>query len=227
MLWFLSLLLVLLGCLGNDMRVNGAQSYRKGKATETHSCHYVRQVSDSMRSPEEMRPDGLNSTFYKKYTEAYGIPILGSNKVSDDALKRACYTVRYLFAGHSGVRNTFYKLGGRFAIMAETEVTLDVPEHSKMGSIWNTRARGLGGTLPTPLTTGAEENLLCTKTDRYPKEDIFLHEAAHAVDLIAARIAIPTFLKAKEDAFKNAKAKGLWDNTYAMTNSVEYFVSSF
>lgn len=85
----------------------------------------------------------------------------GSHNVSDDALKRACYTVRFLFADHSGIRAMVYKLGGRFAIMSATEVTLDIPEHSRMGEYWNHRARGLGATLYNPITTGAEENVLC------------------------------------------------------------------
>ena len=85
----------------------------------------------------------------------------GSSKVSNDALKRACYTVRFLFADHSGIRATFYKFGGRFAVMSATEVTLDIPEHSHMDPWWNKRARGLGGSFKVPIVTGAEENLLC------------------------------------------------------------------
>ena len=81
--------------------------------------------------------------------------------MSNDALKRACYTVRFLFADHSGIRATFYKFGGRFAVMSATEVTLDIPEHSHMDPWWNKRARGLGGSFKVPIVTGAEENLLC------------------------------------------------------------------
>ena len=85
----------------------------------------------------------------------------GSDNLTDDALKRACYTVRFLFADHSGIRATFYKFGGRFAVMSATEVTLDIPEHSHMDPWWNKRARGLGGSFKVPIVTGAEENLLC------------------------------------------------------------------
>lgn len=50
-------------------------SLRPRQATSTHSCNYVRGVPNELRSARIMRPNGL-STFYQKYTEAYGIPIL-------------------------------------------------------------------------------------------------------------------------------------------------------
>ena len=85
----------------------------------------------------------------------------GSDNVTDDALKRACYTVRFLLADDSGIRTSFYKLGVRFAVMSTTEVTLDIPEHSFMDPWWNGYARGLGGNFFVPIVTGAEENVLC------------------------------------------------------------------
>lgn len=46
---------------------------------------------------------------------------------------------------------------------------------------WDTRARGLGGVLGRPISTGGEENLLCLSKDRYRGDDIFFHEASHGV----------------------------------------------
>ncbi|KAK7090941.1 uncharacterized protein [Littorina saxatilis] len=208
---------------GIVLAASSGQQLRPGEATETHSCNHVRHPPAELSDPQVMRPNGENITFYQKYTEAYGIPILGSSNVTDDALKRACYTVRYLFAGHSGIRAMFYKFGGRFAIMSATEVTLDFPEFSSWDPFWNSRARGLGASWTTPLTTGAEENLLCQRNDRYHPEDIFLHESAHAVDLIGAWAAIPGFRPAVNNAFRHANVTGLWDNTYAATNALEYW----
>ena len=50
--------------------------YRPGSPTETHTCDSVRAVPDELRSATEMRPNGLDN-FYQKYTEAYGIPVIG------------------------------------------------------------------------------------------------------------------------------------------------------
>ena len=63
---------------GHDIiNVRATESLRPGEATETHSCNRVRRVPRKLFRPDVMRPDGVDPTFYKKYTEAYGIPILG------------------------------------------------------------------------------------------------------------------------------------------------------
>ena len=59
--------------------------------------------------------------FYYKYTEAYGIPVVSSNRVSDKALRRACHITRFLFADRYDLRNSFYKNEGRFAVIAIQE----------------------------------------------------------------------------------------------------------
>ncbi|GFS24246.1 secreted ShK toxin domain containing protein [Elysia marginata] len=134
--------------------------YRPGSPTKTNSCQHVRGVPKELRSKQNIGPDGIHD-FYQKYTEAYGIPVLSSSQVPDDALRRACYILRFLLAGHSQVRKWFYRWGGRVAVMGEHEVTLDIPEHSHLNESANERARGLGGTVDGPICTGGEENVLC------------------------------------------------------------------
>lgn len=82
-------------------------------------------------------------------------------------MKRACYVVRFVFADRPELRNSYYKMYGRFALMATTEVTTDIPEHRDLGAWWNTRARGLGATRERPVSTAGEENALCLSSDRY------------------------------------------------------------
>ena len=50
-----------------------------------------------------------------------------------------------------------------------------------------------------------------------------MHEFAHGVQLIAARTAIPDFTSRLQRAFLYARSRGLWSNTYANTNNIEYF----
>ncbi|XP_064619285.1 uncharacterized protein LOC135482814 [Lineus longissimus] len=199
---------------------------RPGNSVETHDCGSISSVPDDLRLPANMFPSGLGD-FYQKYTHAYGIPILGSANVSDSALKRACYMVRFLLADRPDLRETFYKMFGRFALMSTVEMTTDIPEHSHMDKdFWDARARGLGATRDRPLSTGGEENTLCLKQDRYPKEDIPLHEFAHGVHLIAAKYAIEGFEDRLTASYLSAKLKGLWNNTYAMTNLMEYWAEA-
>ncbi|GFR87746.1 secreted ShK toxin domain containing protein [Elysia marginata] len=134
--------------------------YRPGSPTKTNSCQHVRGVPRKLRSSRYMKPDGIDN-FYQKYTEAYGIPVLSSKNVSDDALRRACYVVRFLLAGNSQVRKWVYRMSGRLAVIGENEKTLDIPEHSHLDDHLNQRTRGLGAVATIPISTGAEENIMC------------------------------------------------------------------
>jgi len=200
---------------------------RAGEATDTHSCGTITTVPEELRSADAMFPDGLGD-FYQKYTEVYGIPVLGSSDLSDSALQRACYVARFLLADRYDLRNSYYQMYGRFALMGVNEVTLDIPEHSQLDPFWNDRARGIGGTPSRPVSTAGEENALCMTWDEgdgYWQEDIALHEFAHGVHLLAAvKDAVwDGFQDRLDAAYANAKANKLWEGTYAMETDREYF----
>ena len=83
----------------------------------------------------------------------------------------------------------------RMAVMAPTELTTDIPEHSdlKPKEYWDRRARGLGPTRRRPAVSSAEENLLNLRGDRYRKENILVHEFAHAIHEMALNTVDPKF----------------------------------
>ncbi|PIK56724.1 hypothetical protein BSL78_06366 [Apostichopus japonicus] len=124
------------------------------------------------------------------------------------ALQRACYVVRFLLADRPDLRQAMYAKYGRVAIMATNEVTQNIPEHSFLPPFWNTRARGLGGTLQIPVSTGAEENVLCLRSDGY-REDIFLHEFAHGIHKIALTTAVAGFNSRLTNAINCQKTRAL------------------
>ncbi|XP_066277555.1 uncharacterized protein [Branchiostoma lanceolatum] len=190
---------------------------RRGRSWDTWECYDVTSVPDAIRT--ELNLD----TFYQKYLHAYGIPVLGSSILPDAALRRACYDVLFMLADRKDIRDSYYDYYGRAGIMAETEVTLDIPEHSGLDPDFNTRARGLGATVSKPVSTGAEENVLCYNTDPYKVEDIFIHEFAHGVDILGARKAVSDFITRLQAAYDSALANGLWANTYADDTRDEYW----
>ena len=49
---------------------------RRGHATDSHTCSDVRHVPKELRAADVIRPKGI-SHFYEKFTEAYGIPVVG------------------------------------------------------------------------------------------------------------------------------------------------------
>jgi hypothetical protein len=175
--------------------------------------------------PDPIRKDFNLSPFYTQHASATGLPVVASAKVSPYALKEAAYLIDHLLAHRPDVRKAMIDNRVRVSIMASTELTTDIPEHSDLTpkSYWDRRARGLGPTPQRPSISGGEENLLCFKGDPYRKENILIHEFAHAVHLMGVNTVDKTFDKRLRRAFDAAKAAGLWQNTYALSNDREYF----
>ncbi|XP_039255044.2 uncharacterized protein LOC120331930 [Styela clava] len=163
----------------------------------------------------------LDTSFYRKYTSAYGIPVMSSSRVDDRALQRACYVVRFMMADRKDLRDHMYRNKGRVAIIGRRETVPMVPEMRQY--TWWTR-RAAGGTFQNPVNVGAEENMLCERGDGYARnQDIFMHEFAHGIHLIACHTAIPNFNSRLQRSFNYARSRGLWTNTYANTDNREYF----
>ena len=52
---------------------------RAGEPSESSSCDVITSVPEAMRSRHVMRPFGISRDFYHKFTEAYGIPVVGES----------------------------------------------------------------------------------------------------------------------------------------------------
>jgi hypothetical protein len=128
--------------------------------------------------------------FYKKYVDAHGIPVVTSDKVPDAALLMARDIVQFMLANRLDLRAELIRKKWKLAIMAETEVTYDIPEHRKFrllpkidderltpeqranyykpGGVgtqtgeqyWNARGRGFGGEPDGENTTSCAEENL-------------------------------------------------------------------
>jgi hypothetical protein len=181
---------------------------------------------------------GLNA-FYKKYVDALGIPVVASEKVPDDALLVARDIVNSMLAMRPDARAALIARKWRTGVIAEVEMTMDIPEYARMKrpgaprdepvnqadrDYHANRSRGLGGN----PTTGAEENLLGYPGTRYYGEHIFVHEFAHAImtGLRDADPALHSEIRTAYDAAMAAK-KYTYDGGraphYATTNANEYW----
>lgn len=184
--------------------------------------------------------------FYKKYADAFGIPVVSSEKVPDDALLVARDIVNYMLLKRPDVRDVMVSRKSRLLIMAHSEFETDLPErrdwkkpakddprltpgerqrYDLPGGIasmtdqdyWNRRARGMGGN----VTSCAEENLLGYPDTRYYGENITVHEFSHNV-MGALRVADPALYKEIQDAYAEAKANGRFKGHYAENTVAEY-----
>ncbi|XP_033633756.1 uncharacterized protein LOC117295307 [Asterias rubens] len=202
-----------------EFRDESTRKIGRGQALDTSDCMNVSPIPDDLRAEIPL------DNFYQKYTHAYGIPIVSSNQPNDDALTRACYVVRFMLADRKDVRDAMFDSYGRVGVIGYREKTLDIPEHSYLPSWWNDRARGLGGTASRPIATDGEENILCWSywKDRWSEEDVLVHEFAHSIQIVAMRKVDRTFDARLQEVWTEAKAAGLWQNTYAISQYREYF----
>lgn len=177
-----------------------------------------------VKPPVELELDA----FYKKYSNVNGIHIISSHRVPDSAFVKACEIIDFMTSGlPEKVLTQMVKMNTRVGIMARYEGTTDIPEHAHLASDttlnWDVRARGLGGTLEMPLTTCAEENLLCYQIDKYHAEDILIHEFAHTIHGVGIIPLDDSFNDLLQEKLDAAMAAGKYENTYAATNIWEYW----
>jgi hypothetical protein len=182
----------------------------------------VGRIDEGLRASLQLAPT------YQKIIRLRGFPVVGTERVSDAALREAAYLAGSMLAWRPDILDEMASQRVRFSIMASDEYTTDVPEHAGLRPrlYWDRRARGLGATQEAPAVSAAEENLLSFPGDPYPREVIAIHEFAHAIHEMALRRIDPTFDQRLRAAFASARARGLWKGTYAMVNHAEYWAEA-
>ena len=175
--------------------------------------------------PEEVRREFALAPFYEKYVSVGGVPIVSSAKVNDAALLEARHLIEKMIGHRPDVLAAIAKNKVRVAIMAPTEFTTDIPEHSDLRprEHWDKRARGLGATPVRPAVSCGEENLLCFTGDPYAAENILIHEFGHVIHERGLSAVDKTFDARLMATFNAAMAKGLWKDKYAAVNRMEYW----
>jgi len=170
-------------------------------------------------------PEDINvKPFYTKYCDAFGIPILASEEVEDRALQQAYYIINNMLGPIPEVRQQLVSRSYYVAVIGLTEELTDLPEYRHMNKqYWNWRAKALGGSKKTKITSAAEENMLCFRRDRYYGENILVHEFAHTIHLAGLGTDYNEFNQELETLYKSALDSGLWENTYAGENHLEYW----
>ena len=206
---------------------------------EAETGRPVALIHDYVAATVGPAPDALGvDPFYQKYVDAGGIPVLASTKVPDIALLVVRDIINAMLSTRSDLRASMIARGWRTGVIAEVEMTMDIPEYASMKrpgappdepvtqadrDYHANRSRGLGGN----PTTGAEENILGYPGTRYYGEHIFVHEFAHAIHR-AIRDVDPEMTQEIADAYDAAMAAGKYQyddgrRHYATTNANEYW----
>ena len=176
-------------------------------------------------------PEGKNiPSFYKKYIETEGLYVTSSERVSDEALLKACDIISLMLSKRPDVKAHMVKKGCHVMVIGKDEETCDLPEFAHICNspdsiaYWNWRARGFGGAPEDEFSASCgEENLLALPQDKYMGENILIHEFAHLIHMVGIAGVEPDFNDRLEALWKSAGEKGLWAGTYALSNKEEYF----
>ncbi|MDR2775834.1 MAG: zinc-dependent peptidase [Tannerella sp.] len=175
----------------------------------------------------------IDTAFYKKYADADGFPVVSSQQVRDEALPAACRIISGMLAKRPDIADCMRKEGCKVMIIGEKEQTLDLPEYRHLGKTeeelvyWNKRTRGFGGAPEDRISASCgEENLICLQGDRYEGENILIHEFSHIIHMVGIAGIEPDFDERLTALLNNAKEKGLWKDTYALSNKEEYFAET-
>ena len=182
-------------------------------------------IREPMAPPAVIRETFNLNPFYEQWIDVEGLPVVASAKVNPYAVKEAVWLIQQMIGHRQDILQALGKNNVRFAVMAYGELTTDIPEHSDLQPdyYWDRRARGLGSTPARPAVSCGEENLLNYSGDPYSTENILVHEFAHAIHQMGLNTVDPDFDGRLEVIYNAAKEKGLWEDTYAITNRAEYW----
>ena len=173
---------------------------------------------DIVSPPSEVE---LNS-YYTKYINCSGIPIIGNNDVHDAAFFVGNETMEFMLQGMDNVRNKLIERGEYYILAPPGDKARDVPEFANQ--TWATNTGAYSSNLRAAVSSSA--GLLCMAYEDGNIDghsNVFVHELAHMIDLSGLRLIEPDFQNLLTSAYSNAMSQGLWDNTYAATNREEYF----
>jgi hypothetical protein len=185
--------------------------------------------------------------YYTKFTYAREFPVLGSDKVSDEALLKANDTVRKMFAYRHDILKALIADGARLVVLGRGEALSELPEfQGSKQAAGSDQVRYLDYTPSLKLMVVPEENVLGLPTDRFAGKGMVVSELARGLyrvagvrpvdpdfdrrrqkqqyELRVSRLDV-TFDQKLQKLHDEAKGKGLWRGTAAARHRDEYWVA--
>ena len=164
--------------------------------------------------------------FYTKYVSAHGLPIVGSAKVSDFALREAAYLVDQMLSHRPEIRDAMIEEqdpGRGDGLFRADDRYSRASRHEAQGLLGHAR-RGLGA---SRRDSGGQ--LRRREPAQLSRRSVFHREhpdprvrPRNCTEWACAAVD-PTFGTRLRKAYNDAKDKGLWKGTYAGSNPGEYW----
>lgn len=177
------------------------------------------RFSDNLSCTIIAVPAGVGlSSYYTKYINCSGIPVIGSAAVPDEALLIASETIEFMLTDLGNVRAKLISEGNYIALYPEGGGIADLPEDFFIGGPNATGAYSYTDTVKAIASDTA--SLLCNPDIGYAHT--LVHEIGHMIDLGALRLLESDFTSTQTSRYNQAIASGKWNNTYASTNPLEW-----
>lgn len=149
-------------------------------------------------------PEGIHP-FYKKYINANGILIVGSEKVRDASLRAARKTVLKLTSTRPDVHKAIVEGNARISVMAFSETASDLPEYGPgADGEW-----GLGQMPGDPCSLVSEKGIRYPENEHYIA-DFLMHEFVHVVHNFGMPETDPEVIDEIYAAYVDAVKKGVY-----------------
>ncbi len=159
------------------------------------------------------------SSYYTKYLDAAGVPVLSSGDVSDEELYQVRDTFLSMLSDRPDLLKTMTEHRFRLLIyplrFEKGGLVSDLPEFRGLG--FSRRVYGAAGRTPYGWVAGAPE--VARHCNR-----VMIHEIAHLVeDALRMQSGGDRFMQQLNSAYQAAMLRGLWQDRYASTNALEYW----
>ncbi|MCW4459979.1 hypothetical protein [Microbacterium sp. MPKO10] len=194
-------------------------------------------VDDAGRQAKTAVYTGIPKLDYytQSVTTDTGIVVKANPRVDADTLTLAAEQVDVELAKtDTGIASQMADFGCSLAVYASRENAYLIPEHRGGYDPEMYDVEGYGGsTYNNCVSSISERNVLRTRDNAdpflntsYPNENILIHEFGHAVRLVGIETMEDTTLSDEfYAAYEHAYLTGLWPNTYAISNSDEFFAT--
>lgn len=161
---------------------------------------------------------GVHS-YYRKYLDAGGIPILSSSEVTDEELYQTRDTILAMLSDRPDILATMAEFEFRVLIYPDRfdkgGLLTHLPEFRDLDL--SSKVVGVAGETPSGWVSGSPEVARhCNHT--------LIHEFAHQIeDSLRLRTGGQQFMSRLNSAYQAAMLRGLWQDRYASTNALEYW----
>ncbi len=174
---------------------------------------------------------------YYKYrmVSKSGVPVNGSATLlwGMKTVERAAEMVDIQLSQRPDIAAQMVNSGASLAIFGKGECAYHIPEHRESYQVGSLYVEGFGGTTCsiTECNVWHWHNENSDRPDpeyttHYKNENIMIHEFGHGVKIAGFdRMEDRSTAEEFQMVYRHAKAAGLWPNSYAISNSDEYFAT--